>query len=61
MFRTLYRCARTAMRHETGTAAKSRLEYLRHLVASGVTLHSLRAAAGIVYLRCMATAKGRRT
>jgi hypothetical protein len=28
MFKTLYRCARTAARHETGPAAQSRLAYL---------------------------------
>jgi len=35
MFKTLYRCARTAARHESGPAAKSRLAYLEHLAAGG--------------------------
>jgi hypothetical protein len=45
MFKTLYRCARTVARHESGPAAQSRLEYLAHLSAGGATLHSLRANA----------------
>ncbi len=45
MFKTLYRCDRTAARHEGGPAAKSRLAYLKHLAAGGATLHSLRANA----------------
>jgi hypothetical protein len=49
MFKTLYRCARTAARHESGPAAKFRLAYLEHLAAGGVTLHSLRANAGVIY------------
>lgn len=49
MFKTLYRCARTAARHESGPAAKSRLAYLEHLAAGGATLHSLRANAGVIY------------
>jgi len=39
MFKTLYRCARTAARHENGPAARSRLAYLEHLAAGGSTLH----------------------
>ena len=49
MFKTLYRCARTAARHENGPAARSRLAYLEHLAAGGATLHSLRANAGVLY------------
>jgi hypothetical protein len=49
MFRTLYRCARTAARNESGPAAQSRLAYLAHLAAGGATLHSLRANAGVIY------------
>ncbi|HEY2472514.1 MAG TPA: hypothetical protein VGI45_32315 [Terracidiphilus sp.] len=49
MFNTLYRCARTAARHESGPAAQSRLAYLAHLAAGGATLHSLRANAGGIY------------
>jgi hypothetical protein len=33
MFATLYRCARTAARHENGPAAQSRFAYLEHLAA----------------------------
>lgn len=49
MFKTLYRCARTAARHESGPAAASRLAYLEHLAAGGATLHCLRANAGVLY------------
>jgi integrase/recombinase XerD len=49
MFKTLYRCARAAVRHETGPAAQSRPAYLEHLAAGGATLHSLRANAGVIY------------
>jgi hypothetical protein len=49
MFKTLYRCARTAARHESGPAAKSRLAYLEHLAAGGSTLHTLRATAGVIF------------
>lgn len=49
MFKTLYRCARTAARHETGPAAQSRLAYLKHLAAGGATLHCQRANAGVLY------------
>jgi hypothetical protein len=49
MFKTLYRCARTAARHEAGPAAQSRLVYLEHLAAGGATLHCLRANAGVLY------------
>src|SRR5271163_4663416 len=49
MFKTLYRCARTAARHENGPAARSRLAYLEHLAAGGATLHCLRANAGVLY------------
>lgn len=49
MFKTLYRCARTAARHETGPAAQSRLAYLEHLAAGGATSHCLRANAGVLY------------
>ena len=49
MFKTLYRCARTAARHENGPAARSRVAYLEHLVAGRATLHCLRANAGVLY------------
>ncbi len=49
MFKTLYRCARTAVRHETGPAAQSRLAYLEHLASGGATLNCLRANAGVLY------------
>jgi integrase/recombinase XerD len=49
MFKTLYRCARTAARHESGPAAQSRLTYLEHLAEGGATLHTLRARAGVLY------------
>jgi integrase/recombinase XerD len=49
MFKTLYRCARTAARHENGPAARSRLAYLEHLAAGGSTLHTLRATAGVIF------------
>jgi hypothetical protein len=48
MFKTLYRCARTAARHETGPAAQSRLAYLEPLATGGATLHCLRANAGVL-------------
>ena len=49
MFKTLYRCARTATRHESGPAAQSRLKYLEYLAEGGAGLHSLRANAGVIY------------
>jgi hypothetical protein len=49
MFKTLYRCARTATRHESGPAANSRSAYLEHLGANGATLHTLRATAGVIF------------
>jgi len=49
MFKTLYRCARTATRHENGPAAQSRLKYLEYLAEGGAGLHSLRANAGVIY------------
>jgi len=49
MFTTLYRCARTAARHENGPAARSRVAYLEHLAAGGAALHCLRAKAGVLY------------
>jgi site-specific recombinase XerD len=49
MFKTLYRCARTAARHENGPAAQSRLKYLEYLAEGGSGLHSLRANAGVIY------------
>jgi hypothetical protein len=49
MFKTLYRCARTAARHANGPAARSRLAYLEHLAAGGATLHRLRGNAGVLY------------
>ena len=49
MFKTLYRCARTAARHESGPAAQSRLAYLQHLAAGGAALSTLRGNAGVIY------------
>jgi hypothetical protein len=37
MFKTLYRCARIAGRHQNGPAGRSRLAYLEHLAAGGAT------------------------
>jgi len=49
MFKTLYRYARTAVRHETGPSAQSRRAVLEHLAAGGATLHSLRANPSVIY------------
>jgi hypothetical protein len=48
MFKTLYRCARRAARHDNRPAAKSLLAYLEHLASGGPTLHTLRATAGVL-------------
>jgi hypothetical protein len=53
MFKTLYRCARTAARHENGPAARSRLAYLEHLAAGGATLHCLRERWRAVSRGCL--------
>jgi hypothetical protein len=37
MFKTLYRSARAAARHENGPAARSRLAYLEHLALAVLT------------------------
>lgn len=42
MFKTLYRCARTAARHENGPAARSRLAHLRK---NGRTRHGIDSMA----------------
>lgn len=49
MFKTLYRCPRTVARHENGPLHESRLRYLEHLAAQGAALHTMTAAAGIIY------------
>jgi integrase/recombinase XerD len=49
MFTILYRCPRTVARHENGPLNESRRRYLEHLAAQGAALHTLRAAAGIIY------------
>ncbi len=49
MFKILYRCPRTVVRHENGPLHESRRRYLEHLSAQGAALHTLRAAAGIIY------------
>ena len=49
MFKTLYRCARTAARHESGPAAQSRLAFLQHLAAGGAALRTLRRNSVVIY------------
>jgi hypothetical protein len=49
MFKTLYRCPRTVARHENGPLHESRLRYLEHLAAQGAVLHTITAAACIIY------------
>lgn len=49
MFNILYRCPRTVARHENGPLHESRRCYLEHVAAQGAALHTLRAAAGIIY------------
>src|SRR6266702_7272333 len=49
MFNILYRCPRTIARHETGPLHESRRRYLEHLAAQGAALHTITAAAGIIY------------
>ena len=49
MFNTLYRCPRTIARHENGPLAESRRRYLEHLAAQGAAIHTIRAAAGVIY------------
>jgi hypothetical protein len=49
MFNTLYRCSRTIARHENGPLDESRRRYLEHLSAQGAALHTIRAAAGVIY------------
>jgi len=49
MFKTLYRCPRTIVRHENGPLHESRRRYLEHLAAQGAALHTIRAAAGVIY------------
>jgi hypothetical protein len=49
MFKTLYRCPRTVTRHENGPLAESRRRYLEHLAAQGAAIHTIRAAAGVIY------------
>jgi hypothetical protein len=49
MFNILYRCPRTVARHQNGPLHESRRCYLEHLSAQGAALHTLRAAAGIIY------------
>jgi hypothetical protein len=49
MFKTLYRCPRTVARHENGPLHESRRSYLEHLAAQGAALHTITAAAGVIY------------
>jgi hypothetical protein len=53
MFNTLYRCPRTVARHENAPLADSRRHYLGHLAAQGAAIHTIRAAAGVVYRATM--------
>ena len=45
----LYRCPRTIARHENGPLAESRRRYLEYLAAQGAAIHTIRAAAGVIY------------
>jgi hypothetical protein len=49
MFNTIYRCPRTIARHEHGPLSESRRRYLEHLAAQGAAIHTIRAAAGVIY------------
>ncbi len=49
MFTTLYRCPRTIARHENGPLHESRRHYLEHLATQGAALHTIMAAAGVIY------------
>jgi hypothetical protein len=49
MFHILYRCPRTIARHENGPSAESRRRYLEHLSVQGAAIHTIRAAAGVIY------------
>jgi Phage integrase, N-terminal SAM-like domain len=49
MFNTLYCCPRTVARHENGALAESRRRYLEHLAVQGAAIHTIRAAAGVIY------------
>lgn len=49
MFNNLYRCPRTIARHENSPLAESRRRYLEHLSAEGAAVHTIRAAAGVIY------------
>lgn len=49
MFNPLYRCPRTVARNENAPLAESRRRYLEHLAAQGAAIHTIRAAAGVVY------------
>ena len=49
MFNTLYRCTRTIVRHQNAPLAESRRRYLEHLAAQGAAIHTIRAAAGVIY------------
>ena len=49
MFNSLYRCSRTIARHENAPLAESRRCYLEHLAAQGAAIHTIRAAAGVIY------------
>jgi hypothetical protein len=49
MFNNLYRCPRTVTRHENGPLHESRLRYLEHLAAQGAALHTITAAAEVIY------------
>jgi len=49
MLNTLYRCTRTIARHQNAPLAESRCRYLEHLAAQGAAIHTIRAAAGVIY------------
>src|SRR5260370_1655817 len=49
MLNTIYRCPRTIARHEHGPLSESRRRYLEHLAAQGAAIHTIRAAAGVIY------------
>ena len=53
MFNTLYRCPRAVARHENAPLAESRRRYLEHLGAQGAAIHTIRAAAGVLYRATM--------
>ncbi len=49
MFKTLDRRPRTIARHENAPLAESRRRSLEHFAAQGAAIHTIRAAAGVIY------------